>query len=64
MFYCATKFGVRGVVSLLSLKDAANRAALTTTKTGLSVHVHINATLMISSGRLMTRSMWCFTQIP
>ena len=28
---------------LLSLKDAANRAALTTTKTGLSVHVHINA---------------------
>ena len=28
---------------LLSLKDAADRAALTTTKTGLNVHVHINA---------------------
>ena len=28
---------------LLSLKDAANRAALTTTKTELTEHVHINA---------------------
>ncbi|MCF0202193.1 MAG: hypothetical protein HUK08_02400 [Bacteroidaceae bacterium] len=28
---------------LLSVQDAADRAAMTTTKTGLKVHVHINS---------------------